>query len=231
MVRRERGARREQGCARPQNELRCSAPGASNDRRRFLELERSDVGAGDLQPRAVAQQHVCCWNTDSSCGGGCATAAESPHPSLPPPLPPCSLSPLPPSGRPCPRLLPPPAPPTPRCRRPGGRCTGSAWPGARPTSRPAAGGGNVIECSRPVMVWSVYHCEVRDANMGHQLAGGNRGWCPELESRTAPRSCRTMGVQQSPTMRCAWSNCLLQAAWASLLHMTLAASFSAFRFL
>ena len=25
---------------------------------------------------------------------------------------------------------------------------------------------------------------VRDANMGHQLAGGNRSWCPELESWT-----------------------------------------------
>ena len=27
-------------------------------------------------------------------------------------------------------------------------------------------------------------CVVRDANMGHQLAGGNSSWCPELESRT-----------------------------------------------
>ena len=27
-------------------------------------------------------------------------------------------------------------------------------------------------------------CVVRDANMGHQLADGNRSWCPELESRT-----------------------------------------------
>ena len=29
-------------------------------------------------------------------------------------------------------------------------------------------------------------CVVRDANMGHQLAGGNSSWCPELESRTTP---------------------------------------------
>ena len=27
-------------------------------------------------------------------------------------------------------------------------------------------------------------CVVRDANMGHQLAGGNSSWCPELESGT-----------------------------------------------
>ena len=27
-------------------------------------------------------------------------------------------------------------------------------------------------------------CVVPDANMGHQLAGGNSSWCPELESRT-----------------------------------------------
>ena len=27
-------------------------------------------------------------------------------------------------------------------------------------------------------------CVVRDANMGHQLAGGSSSWCPELESRT-----------------------------------------------
>ena len=27
-------------------------------------------------------------------------------------------------------------------------------------------------------------CVVRDANMGHQLAGENSSWCPELESRT-----------------------------------------------
>ena len=26
-------------------------------------------------------------------------------------------------------------------------------------------------------------CVVRDANMGHQLAGGNSSWCPELEWR------------------------------------------------
>ena len=31
-------------------------------------------------------------------------------------------------------------------------------------------------------------CVVRDANMGHQLAGGNSSWCPELESRTTHRS-------------------------------------------
>ena len=29
-------------------------------------------------------------------------------------------------------------------------------------------------------------CVVRDANVGHQLAGGNSSWCPELESRDAP---------------------------------------------
>ena len=29
-------------------------------------------------------------------------------------------------------------------------------------------------------------CVVRGANMGHQLAGGNSSWCPELESRTTP---------------------------------------------
>ena len=33
-------------------------------------------------------------------------------------------------------------------------------------------------------------CVVRDANMGHQLAGGNSSWCPELESRTTHRSNR-----------------------------------------
>ena len=31
-------------------------------------------------------------------------------------------------------------------------------------------------------------CVVRDANVGHQLAGGNSNWCPELESWTTPVS-------------------------------------------
>ena len=31
-------------------------------------------------------------------------------------------------------------------------------------------------------------CVVPDANMGHQLAGGNSSWCPELESRTTHQS-------------------------------------------
>ena len=30
-------------------------------------------------------------------------------------------------------------------------------------------------------------CVVRDANMGHQLAGGSSSWCPELESRATHR--------------------------------------------
>ena len=30
-------------------------------------------------------------------------------------------------------------------------------------------------------------CVVRDANMGHQLAGGNSSWCPELEVWTTHR--------------------------------------------
>ena len=30
-------------------------------------------------------------------------------------------------------------------------------------------------------------CVVRDANMGHQFAGGNSSWCPDLESRTTHR--------------------------------------------
>ena len=34
-----------------------------------------------------------------------------------------------------------------------------------------------------LIIWPAA-CVVRDANMGHQLAGGNSSWCPELESRT-----------------------------------------------
>ena len=41
---------------------------------------------------------------------------------------------------------------------------------------------HVIELSVPRGVPGL--CVVRDANMGHQLAGGHSSWCPELESRT-----------------------------------------------
>ena len=34
----------------------------------------------------------------------------------------------------------------------------------------------------PMKVW--WLCVVQDTNMGHQLAGYNISWCPELESRT-----------------------------------------------
>ena len=30
-------------------------------------------------------------------------------------------------------------------------------------------------------------CVVQDANMGHQLAGGNSSWCPDLKCRTTHR--------------------------------------------
>ena len=36
-------------------------------------------------------------------------------------------------------------------------------------------------------------CVVRDANMGHHLADGNSGWCPELESRTTHRRLPVLG--------------------------------------
>ena len=39
-------------------------------------------------------------------------------------------------------------------------------------------------------------CVVRDANVGHQLAGGSSSWCPELQSRTTPR----MRVSASPIL-------------------------------
>ena len=54
-------------------------------------------------------------------------------------------------------------------------------------------------------------CVVRDANMGHQLAGGTSSWCPELESRATPapqcptgpqpssRSCRSLHTSGTPS--------------------------------
>ena len=50
----------------------------------------------------------------------------------------------------------------------------------RPTQRPKAA---TRHRSRPRPT----PCVVRDANMGHQLAGGKISWCPELESRATHR--------------------------------------------
>ena len=44
-------------------------------------------------------------------------------------------------------------------------------------TRSFARSSNVLDASQKA-------CVVRDANMGHQLAGGNSIWCPELKSRT-----------------------------------------------
>ena len=35
---------------------------------------------------------------------------------------------------------------------------------------------------------SGHDCVDRDANLGHQIAGGNRSACPKLESRTTQRT-------------------------------------------
>ena len=39
-------------------------------------------------------------------------------------------------------------------------------------------------------------CVVRDANMGHQLAGGNSSWCPELEVWTTQGGGRTAKIME-----------------------------------
>ena len=60
--------------------------------------------------------------------------------------------------------------------------------------------------------WLASACMVRDANVGHHLAGGNSSWCPELESRTTrllhdldvpadPFGCEPLPLEHPPRAR------------------------------
>ena len=74
------------------------------------------------------------------------------------------------------------------------------------SGNPVKGGEKAFQKLRP---WSssssVWSCAVRDANMGHQLAGGNSSWCPELESRTTHRSDdSTLAVVGAAPAVCFW---------------------------
>ena len=59
-------------------------------------------------------------------------------------------------------------------------------PAFAPTHRWARGGAAFSSPPQPQPP-----CVVRDANMGHQLAGGRSSWYPELESRTTHRITRS----------------------------------------